>query len=100
MNFRSEWVNDNRHQGGSCSNHRREKIDKASGFVGNDVFLEDELEQISNRLQEALRPNSIGPEATLNETKHTALSQHRVSDHRHYYGEGYEDADEHQDEMF
>src|SRR5438132_13140190 len=99
MNFRSEWVNDNRHQGSSCGNHRREKIDKASGFVGNDVFLEDELEQISDRLQGPLRPYAIGPEATLNKPEHAALSQHRISDHRHHYGEGNEDADEHQDEM-
>src|SRR5258707_4473869 len=94
MNLGPEGVNHNRHQRRGGGDYRSKKIDEARRFVGDDVFLKDELEQIGERLKEATIADAIWSEAPLNESQYAPLSQDRVRHHRHHDREGDEDADQ------
>src|SRR5713226_6640253 len=94
MNLRPEGINHNRHQRRGGGDYRRQEVNKARRFVGDDVFLKNELEQIGERLKEATIADAIWSEAPLDESQYAPLSQNRVRDHRHHDREGDEDADQ------
>ena len=50
-----------------------------SESVGDDVFLQHQLERIGERLQQAVRADAHGAEAHLEIGEHFALDQHDVS---------------------
>src|SRR5439155_14420749 len=64
MNLRPERVNHKRHQRGGGGDYRRQEVNKARRFVGDDVFLKNELEQIGEWLEKAAIANAIWSQAS------------------------------------
>ena len=100
MYFRPEGIDDDRHQRRGRGDYRREEINKARRFIRDDVFFENELEQIGERLQKPAGSNAVWPQPALDKPEHASLCQHRVRHHRHHDREGDEDADQQKNKMF
>ena len=92
MNVRSERINDYAHQSGHRGDDRRQEVHEARRLIGNNVFFENEFDQIGERLQKTTGPNSIRSQTALNKTEHASFGQHGVSHHRHHHSEGDQDA--------
>src|SRR6185369_10194285 len=92
--LRTERVNDHRHQRGHRGDHGSEEVDEACRFVWDDVFFKNELEQVCEWLQHAAVADAVWAKASLDETQHAALGQHRVGDDQKHdrkrHGDGYE----------
>ena len=64
-------------------------MDPAVGTAGNEVLLDDQLDGISDRLQQAERPYTVGADAVLEPGRHLALQPDHV---RHDAGKDAEEA--------
>ena len=72
---RAERINDHREQGTREGDQRSEEIDELRRFVRNEVFLKYELQQIGERLQDAPRPDAVGPDAALDPPRATSSAK-------------------------
>ncbi len=73
------------------SNARSQEEENPIDVSGNDVFLEKHLRAIDDRLQQAIRPDAVGPVAVLHVRRDFALDQdherHRVEDGERNHGD-------------
>ena len=90
----SKRIDDHRHDRRHRGDHRREKVDEARRFVGNDVFFEDELDEVGEGLQNAAGTDAIRTKPALNESEHAPFGQHGVGDHQQHDEKGDRDGDE------
>ncbi len=95
-----ERVNHDRHQRGSRGDDRRQKVNEPSRLIRNDVFFEDEFEQVGERLQKSARADAVRAQTALDKTEHAAFGEHRVRDHRHHNREGDKDAGQQPGNMY
>ena len=76
--FSTKWDDGDRDQRKSKRDHRSCYVKWFIDAVGNDVFFEDELDAICQRLQQTERPNAIGTPAVLHARNNLALHEHDV----------------------
>ena len=89
----TERIDDHRHERSRGRYDRRQKIDEARGFVGNDVFFENKFDEFGEWLKKTARPHTVWSQPSLNKTEYTTLGKHRVRDHRHHDKERYKDTE-------
>ena len=68
-------------KGGDDADDRSNQKHRLVRFGGNDVFLEQELDRIGNRLQQAPGANAHGPQPGLHERQDLPLHVHQEGDH-------------------
>ena len=81
--------------GDQCAGERDDGSDDEEGALGgegHEVFLEEELDAVGERLQQAEGADARGTPAVLHAAEDLALQQHRV-------GDGHQGDDEHDDDL-
>jgi hypothetical protein len=89
--LRPERIDDHGHQRRHGSDYGREEVDESRRFIGNDVFLENELQQIRERLQDAAVSDTIWTKPALNEAEYTSLRKDCVRDYQQHHHERHSD---------
>ena len=78
--FRPEWNHGHRQQRQCEREKRREQVYETAGDVGqDDVFFEQELEPISEGLQQSVRAHAVGAPAGLNVRNQLAFKPDHIS---------------------
>ena len=71
--------------------HRRGQVNQAVGIPRDQVFLGDQLDRVGDRLEQAQRPNPVGPDPVLEPRGHLPLEPDHVG---HDAGEDAEESDQ------
>ncbi len=86
-------------QRGDQRDGRRERIEEAVGVRRPDVFLEEQLDGVGQRLKEAVRTDAVRADAHLQDADHAALEPGHVGHGRHQGDDPDQRADDVDDEL-
>jgi hypothetical protein len=97
LDLRAEWNDDDRDQRDRHGEKRRQQIEERVGAGGHDTLLRQQLEDIGDGLQQAVRADAIGARAQLNMRQHLALDPLQVGQsrqQREQHDRGFDQAEE------
>src|ERR1700752_177062 len=89
--FWPKRIDDHRHQRGHRGYHGREEVDESSRFIRDDVFFENELQQVCKWLEHAAVTDAIWTKPTLDEAEYATLCEHCVGDNQKHNHKSHSD---------
>src|SRR5215510_1858426 len=92
--IRPERIDDQNHHRRDQHDDRRQDVEPFIDRQRDDVFFEDEFDQVGERLQQSLPADAVRPQAVLDDGQHAPFGVNRVGDNEH--DEDPEDGDLHQ----